>query len=149
NSLISRLNSQEQQIIALTNDVQAKEELLNILQAPRIDIVFMGGTTTSPTGYGKIIWDTEKNVAIFQVANLPMVPGDKDYQLWIIKDSVTVSAGVFAVQDERERENYFKVLSLDVAQRSDVDAFAVTLEPKGGLPQPSGQVYLISESESK
>ena len=149
NSLISRLDSQEQQIVALTNDVQAKEELLNILQAPRIDMVFMSGTTTSPSGYGKIIWDTEKKVAIFQVANLPMVPSDKDYQLWIIKDSVTVSAGVFAVQDERERENYFKVLSLDVAQRSDVDAFAVTLEPKGGLPQPSGQVYLISESPPK
>ncbi|MCI0707847.1 MAG: anti-sigma factor [Ignavibacteriae bacterium] len=149
-SLIDRLDEQEQQIIALTNDVQAKEELLKVLQAPRIDMVFMNGTNpANPTGYGKIIWDPQKKVAIFQVANLPTVPADKDYQLWVIKNNTPVSAGVFAVEDEKAQENYFKVLSLNITGRSDFDALAVTLEPKGGLPQPSGQVYLISESSPK
>ncbi|HEY4613039.1 MAG TPA: anti-sigma factor [Bacteroidota bacterium] len=156
NSLISRLDSQEQllssqqkQIVALTNEVQAKEELLNVLQAPRIDMVMMNGLEPNPAGYGKIIWDPAKKVAIFQVANLPLAPTDKDYQLWIIKNNIPVSAGVFTVQDEKERENYFKVLSLDVADKSEVDAFAVTLEPKGGLPQPSGAMYLIGNTATK
>ncbi|MGH2568593.1 MAG: hypothetical protein ACRDGA_09655, partial [Bacteroidota bacterium] len=71
NSLIDRIDTQDQRIVALTNELRAKEELLNVLQAPRIDMVFMNGLEPSPTGYGKIIWDPVKKVAIFQVANLP------------------------------------------------------------------------------
>jgi hypothetical protein len=143
NSLITRLDEQEQRIIALTHEVQVKEELLKVLQAPRLDMVIMNGLEPSPAGYGKIIWDPEKKVAIFHVANLPETPADKDYQLWVIKDNQPVSAGVFSVQEEKDVESYFKILQLDVAERKDINAFAVTLEPKGGLPQPSGPMYLL------
>ncbi len=150
NSLINRIGSQEQllstqqqQIVALKDEVQQKEELLKVLQAPKIDMVFMNGLPPSPAGYGKIIWDPVKKVAIFQVANLPLAPADKDYQLWIIKNKIPISAGVFSVRDEKEKENYFKVLALDVTDKKEVDAFAVTLEPKGGSQQPSGAMYLI------
>ena len=149
NSLINRLDSQEQRIIALTNEVQAKEELLKVLQAPRLDMVMMNGLEPSPAGYGKIIWDPAKKVAIFQVANLPLAPTDKDYQLWIIKNKIPIPAGVFSVTDEKEKENFFKVLSLDVTDKSEIDAFAVTLEPKGGLPQPSGAMYLIGNTATQ
>ena len=150
NSLIGRLDSQskqissqQQQIVALKDELQQKEELLNVLQSPKIDMVFMNGLAPSPTGYGKIIWDPVKKVAIFQVANLPAIPADKDYQLWIIKNKKPIPAGVFSVRDVKETENYFKVLSLDVTDKKEIDAFAVTLEPKGGSPQPSGEMYLL------
>lgn len=150
NSLINRIGSQEQllsaqqqQIVALKDEVQQKEELLKVLQAPKVDMVFMTGLAPSPTAYGKIIWDPVKKVAIFQVANLPLAPADKDYQLWIIKNKTPISAGVFSVQDEKEQENFFKVFAWDVTDKKEIDAFEVTLEPKGGLPQPSGQKYLI------
>ncbi len=150
NSLINRIDSQEQllasqqqELIALRDDVQKKTELLKVLQAPRIDMVIMNGLEPSPAGYGKIIWDPEKKVAIFQVANLPQTPADKDYQLWVIKNKQPMPAGVFSVRDEKEKESFFKVLALDVASKREIDAFAVTLEPKGGAPQPTGAMYLI------
>jgi hypothetical protein len=155
NSLIGRLDSQSQQIssqqrqiVALRDDLQQKEELLNVLRSPKIDMVFMNGLAPSPAGYGKIIWDPAKRIAIFQVANLPAIPADKDYQLWIIKDKKPVSAGVFSVNNETEKENYFKVLSLEVGDKKEIDGFAVTLEPKGGLPQPSGAMYLLGNSST-
>lgn len=150
NSLINRIDAQEQllanqqqELIALRDEVQKKTEILKVLQAPRIDMVIMNGLEPSPAGYGKIIWDPEKKVAIFQVANLPQTPADKDYQLWVIKDNKPVSAGVFSVRDEKEKESFFKVLALDVTSKREVGAFAVTLEPKGGVPQPTGAMYLI------
>lgn len=150
NSLINRIDAQEQllasqqeELVALRDAVQQQDELLKVLQAPRIDMVFMNGLEPSPAGYGKIIWDPEKKVAVFLVANLPPTPANKDYQLWVIKNKQPISAGVFSVQDAKAKEHFFTVLSLDVASRREVDAFAVTLEPKGGLPQPSGPMYLI------
>lgn len=150
NSLINRIGTQEQllatqqqELVALRDEVQRKDELLKVLQAPRIEMIFMNGLEPSPAGYGKIIWDPAKKVAIFQVANLPLAPADKDYQLWIIKNKKPIPAGVFSVREEKEKENYFKVLALDVTDKKEIDAFAVTLEPKGGVPQPSGTMYLL------
>lgn len=150
NSLINRIDSQEQllatqqqELIALRDEVQKKTEILNVLQAPRVDMVIMNGLEPSPAGYGKIIWDPEKKVAIVQVANLPPTPADKEYQLWVIKDKKPISAGVFSVRDEKEKESFFKVLALDVASKREVSTFAVTLEPKGGVPQPTGAMYLL------
>ena len=82
-----------------------------------------------------------KKTAFFQVANLPAVPTDKEYQLWVIRKEEKIPSGVFAVRSERE--GYFNVMNLDVATKSDFDAFAITLEPKGGSPQPTGAVYLL------
>ena len=140
--------SQSTQITQLKDEIQRKEEILKVLESRRIDVVTMNGLQVNPVGYGKIIWDPEKKVAILQVANLPTVPKGKDYQLWVIKnnDPHPVSAGVFAVENEDQIENYFKVQPLSVVDKNEITAFAVTLEPKGGMPQPTGDMYLLGKA---
>ncbi|MDX1585868.1 MAG: anti-sigma factor, partial [Balneolaceae bacterium] len=91
--------------------------------------------------YGKVIWDPASNRALLQVSNLPAVPSDKDYQLWIIKNNKPVSAGVFAVNDPA-RDSFFKIEKMTASERA-ADAFAITMEPKGGMPQPTGDMYLM------
>ncbi|MBI3586103.1 MAG: anti-sigma factor [Ignavibacteriales bacterium] len=143
NDLIKTIGKQNTQIVALQDELQRRGEVLKILQSQRIEIVFMNGLETNPAGYGKIIWDPIKKTAIFQVANLPAVPQGKDYQLWIIKNKMSISGGVFSVTSEKGGESYFKVMNLDVGEKKDFDAFTVTLEPKGGAPQPTGVMYLL------
>jgi hypothetical protein len=140
--------SQTTEITQLQDEVQREAEILKVLQSRRIDVVAMNGLEVNPVGYGKIIWDPDRKVAILQVANLPAVPAGKDYQLWIIKnkDPHPVSAGVFAVANDREAQNYFKVQPLQIVDRSQITAFAVTLEPKGGMPQPTGAMYLMGKT---
>lgn len=124
------------------DELERKNAVLKVLQSRRIEIMTMGGMKVNPVGYGKILWDPEKKMAILQVSNLPPVPKGMDYQLWIYKDNKPMSAGVFTVANEGQRENYFKVQPLDMMGEKGVDAFAVTLEPKGGMPQPTGEMYL-------
>jgi anti-sigma-K factor RskA len=138
--------AQQTQITELRDELARQEEILKVLESRRIDIVMMNGQQANPVGYGKIIWDPEKKVAILQVANLPVVPKDKDYQLWVIKKKDPghpVSAGVFAVS--ADRESYFKVQPLAYAEREGIQAFAVTLEPKGGVPAPTGAMVLLGQ----
>jgi anti-sigma-K factor RskA len=141
NDLINTVGEQEQRIVELKTELEQQQALLNILQAPLIEMVIMSGQEASPAGYGKILWDPVKKTAFFQVANLPILPTGKEYQLWVIRKEEKVPSGVFAVRGEQE--GYFNVMNLDVAAKNDFDAFAITLEPKGGSPQPTGAIYLL------
>lgn len=138
-----KLSEQQNRFIALQTELQQKEAILNVLQSPKIEVVLMDGQQVNPSGYGKIIWDPSRKVAILQVSKLPAVPSDKDYQLWYLdKNKKPVSAGVFAVA--AQDENYFKVSELPLPEsKKDITAFAVTIEPKGGVPQPTGAMYLL------
>ncbi|WP_138430579.1 anti-sigma factor [Fodinibius saliphilus] len=131
----------ETTITELKSELQRKEEMLSILEAREIDLVMMAGLEVNPSGYGKIIWNAERQQALLQVSNLPTVPEDKDYQLWLIKDNKPVSAGVFAVKDEKDK--FFKIEEMAEATEQSANAFAVTMEPKGGVPQPTGDMYLM------
>jgi len=140
--LNEELSRQNQQFTAVREELHQKNELLKILQAPRIDLVIMSGQEVNPAGYGKIIWDPEKKTAILQISNLPAVPRGKDYQLWVIKNKKPMSAGVFTVNDP-VTETMFKIDQLVETDKKVINAFAITLEPKGGVPQPTGKMYLL------
>jgi anti-sigma-K factor RskA len=141
--------TQQAQITRLLDEVERKEAILRIFGSRRVQIVSMDGLGVNPVGYGTIVWDPDRKEAVLHVSNLPRVPEGKDYQLWIIKAQKPVSAGVFAVTNDREKESFFQVRPLEVADRREVDAFAVTLEPKGGVPQPTGEMYLLGKSSSQ
>lgn len=141
----SVITQQQTQITELKNELQQKEEMLAILESREVDLVLMSGMEVNPDGYGKVIWDSEKQQALLQVSNLPAVPQDKDYQLWLIKNNKPVSAGVFAVNDEGD--NFFKIEKMAQADEQAANAFAITMEPKGGMPQPTGDMYLMGNMD--
>ncbi len=147
-SFESKIQEQHLRLISLTSDQQLKEEVLTVLQSPKIELVIMNGQEINPPGYGKIILDPVRSIAILHVSNLPSTPTDKEYQLWFnVKDQKPVSGGVFSV--EKENENYFKVSKMPMLEKKDITAFVVTMEPKGGAPQPTGAAYLLGSPASK
>ncbi len=137
---------QQTQIVELRNEVQRREELLSILSARTVDLVVMSGLEVNTDGYGKIIWDPEKERALLQVSNLPPEPPGKDYQLWMIADNRPLPAGVFSVNATGEA-SFFKIEELPDVSEQAAGAFAVTLEPEGGVLQPTGEMYLLGRAE--
>lgn len=141
------VEQQETTITQLKDDLERQEQFLDILAAREVNLVIMGGLEPSPDGYGKILWDSNENRAVLQLANLPAPPSDKDYQLWLIKDGGNpISAGVFSF-DEPRSDLFFRVEHLDEAPSPLENTFAVTLEPKGGVPQPTGDMYLVGQQQ--
>ena len=76
---------------------------------------------------------------VIYIFDLPTPPSDKDYQLWYVTAKAKINARVFST-DEQGRA-YFK-LTLPSEALSGLAATAMTLEPKGGSPQPTGKFYL-------
>lgn len=139
------IRNQETMIIDLTNDLDRKNELLAILESRDIDLVLMAGAEVNPDGYGKVIWDAKNQQAILQVANLPAVPSDKDYQLWLIQeDGTPINSGVLPISGS-DTDSFLKIEQL-APKDPNANTFAITLEPKGGVPQPTGSIYLAGQT---
>ena len=134
------VTQKETTIRLLETEVERKTELLAILEARDVDLILMDGLDVNPNGFGKVVWDKDNGQALLQVANIPAVPTAKEYQLWFVINNQPFSAGVFAVNDPT-RDNFFKINELN--QSATQGAFAITLEPEGGSPQPTGDMYMV------
>jgi anti-sigma-K factor RskA len=106
--------------------------------SPRTRIIAMAGDET-PQANAKVVWDTNARQWAIYIFDLPAPPSDKDYQLWYVTQNAKISAAVF-----RTNEQGRSVLKLTLPPEALVGlaATAVTLEPRGGSPQPTGKFYL-------
>jgi len=106
--------------------------------SPRTRIIAMVGDET-PQANAKVVWDTNTQQWAIYIFDLPAPRSDKDYQLWYVTKIAKISAAVFRT-DEQGRT----VLKLTLPPEALVGlaATAVTLEPRGGSPQPTGKFYL-------
>ena len=68
------------------------------------------------------------------------LPTGKSYQLWIITNK-PISAGVFTLDHGHKG----RLLLRDIPGVSQIKKFAVSLEPAGGRPQPTGSIYLAGD----
>ena len=126
---------QNQSQMASANQIlQAKlgdyESALNMIKNPAMAVVKMPRVPTSPDSASltTVYWDTHTKDVYLLVNNLPQPASDKQYQLWALVDGKPVDAGVF---DIKEGLSFVKMKNIQQAQ-----AFAITLEKKGGSPTP-------------
>lgn len=106
--------------------------------SPRTRIIGMVGDE-SPQANAKVVWDTKTQQWVIYIFDLPSPPFDKDYQLWYVTENAKISAAVFR-PDEQGRT--VLKLTLPPEALAGLAATAVTLEPRGGSPQPTGKFYL-------
>lgn len=117
--------------------LQAKQDL-QVLAGPGVQAVTLAGLGPTPGAKGRTYVNPSTHDALFYAFDLPALPADQTYQLWFIADGKPVPAGVFAV-DPRGTASLRVQQVADVAK---IQAWAVTVEPRGGLPQPTGAMVL-------
>ena len=87
-----------------------------------------------------LLFDPVTKKAWLYAFNLPALPNGKVYQLWAIEDK-PVSAGVFGLDTGQKG----RMMIRNLHQFSRMKKFAVTMEPDGGLAQPTGAIYLVGQ----
>ena len=136
--LEERLVDQEGEIRELRSEVRGAAEHIRVLTAPSIQIVSLSGTDAQPDARGRIYWDrTQETWHVYTAGMDPAGPG-KTYQLWFITpDQEKISAGTFQIDLSGEA-----TLEVSVPAGLEVAVAAVTDEPEGGSPQPTGTIQL-------
>ena len=139
-SLNRDLARQAGELAALRAQVTRQRELLALVSAPETRVVTLAGLKPSPTASARMWWHRTAG-GFFVASGLPSPPSGKTYQLWVIAEGKPVSAGVFDVDPKGRGVLQVKPVPGVVKP----EMFAVTQEPAGGLPQPSGAMYLAGK----
>jgi anti-sigma-K factor RskA len=101
-------------------------------------IITLSSTDTSQNYLARIYWNNSNHSSYIDVVSLPEPEEGKQYQLWALVGGKPVDAGVFFTGDAGIQR---------VKDILKADAWAVTLEPKGGSISPTlDQMYLLSKS---
>jgi anti-sigma-K factor RskA len=105
--------------------------------------IALSGQQVAPAASARVFLEPRQRRAIVFFNNLPANAKDKSYQLWIIAGDKPRSAGVFDVVDGNAT---ISVENLPVS--TEIKALAVTLEPRGGVAQPTNTNFYVMGKSS-
>jgi anti-sigma-K factor RskA len=135
-ALRERLRQQE---AALRVELAAASRVVELLRNPETRVVPLRGTAPAPAAAGRLVWHEAAGGHLY-VTNLTPLPADKTYELWTISGGTPRPAGLFAV----DARGAGTLRVEPVPGGGAVDVFAVTVEPAGGMPAPTGPIVLAS-----
>lgn len=135
---IGRLAQEQEE---LKRDLARQETLVTILNDPATRVVALSGLPPAPAAKARILWHATAG-GLLVAQGLPPAPEGKAYELWAIAGKgAPVPAGVFVV--DAKGIGSLRVAPLQAGET--LDTFAVTLEPAGGVPAPTGSMYLAGK----
>ena len=132
---VARLQRQMGELQARFDQAQATTAVLAAPDLARIDLQ---GQPVAPDARARALWSRSRGL-VFTAANLPPAPAGKAYQVWVVTAQAPISAGLLTLDPSGVGTQYY-MTPADIAPPV---AVAVTLEPAGGVPAPTGERYLI------
>jgi hypothetical protein len=129
---VQQVNQQQQQ------QLQSYAQSLAVIQDPAVKKMELKAIPGKTSGSVQLFWHTNTHEVFVGNMSLPPVPNGKQYQLWAIVKGVPVDAGML-----NEREKAMQKMKAF----QEADAFAITLENKGGSSSPSmDQMFVMSKT---
>ena len=114
----------------------ARQRAAAILSAPDVTYTALAGVAPAGAARARVYVSPTRGL-LMAAEDLPALPSGRVYQLWTIVAGQPVSNGVF----ELEASGRAQVLA--AAPPGPAAAFAVTIEPTGGVPAPTGDKVLL------
>ena len=110
----------------LLNQIVAEQK---VFKDSNVTVVNMVGTQAAPRSSASVYWDSASSSVYLVVKNMPKLPNDQQYQLWALIDGKPKDLGVFDSGQEK--------LILKMSNTQKAEAFAITIEKRGGNPSPT------------
>lgn len=138
----NELQNVQQSVVRLQQDSAVYADAVELLGRPCTRLLDMKGIEPNPNAFANVMVHPEVDYAVAYVYRMPQPPEDMEYQLWVTREGVTRSVGVFSVNSSGEA-----VLKLESMENAvTIDSFLVTVEPRGGVQSPSGMSYLSGKN---
>jgi hypothetical protein len=120
-----------------------QDEFAALLRRPDAKVVSLAASDVAKGASAVLLYNPVTQKVWLYSANLPECPRGTSYQLWAI-DQKPVSVGTFHIDAGEMAHLLVKRLpDFEKARK-----FAVSLEPAGGRPQPTGPIYLAGQRSS-
>jgi anti-sigma-K factor RskA len=140
NNKYEALLTERQSLQANNNVFRAKlddlENSFRVIQNPNVKVIALNGVKGKENDLAAVYWDSKTKDVYFLPTRMEATPSDKQYQLWAIVDGKPVDAGLIG-----DCNGLCKMKNIPKAQ-----AFAITLEKKGGSPTPTlSEMYVMGK----
>jgi hypothetical protein len=161
--LIDEMQSERDALFTLVATESARETtIINVQPTPvdqAVSSVSNGGTFPAeeavhvhltpavenlPDGEAQVIWDSESQVGTLLVENMPNPGAGHQYQMWLVGEDSTISAGTFTVDESGTGVLVFR--SPEPLQRFDV--IGVSVEPNAGSEAPTTPHLITGEIDT-
>ncbi|MFD2573205.1 anti-sigma factor domain-containing protein [Spirosoma soli] len=130
-SLRTANSSLQSEVRQLRDHQTQSDQALALLRQPGTRTLELKGNEKAPQGDMLVFWNPQTRQVAVEVKSLPALPADRQYQLWSLVGGKPVDAGVFDVTNTNA---LIQKLNRPIDK---ADAFAVTVEKRGGSPTPT------------
>lgn len=131
----------ESQAADARREAGAAQLAMAVFAAPDVARIELAGLEPAPTASARALWSRDRGM-VFTTANLPVLPAGRVYQVWVLTATTPpLSAGLVRPDAGGRAATVF-------ATPADIPppvAVAVTMEPEGGVPSPTGDMYLMGK----
>jgi len=130
----------ERQTLEARNVALRAQSAMGVFAAPDVARIDLAGQPVAQAARARALWSRARGM-VFTVSNLPALPPGRVYQVWVVTAQAPVSAGLLTPDASGGGSVYFET-PVDILPPV---AVAVTLEPAGGVPAPTGAAYLVGK----
>lgn len=111
---------------------------------PAAQQVTLVAAKTPPQPQGKAFYLRNRGSLVFLASNLPALPPQKAYELWLIPMSgAPIPAGVF----KPDARGSGSIVNPPLPPGAEAKAFAITIENEAGSPTPTSAVVMMGAGE--
>ena len=110
------------------------EEVASLLRDSSTQKLILPGTSKLPEAKLLVYWNANKGLVHLASEHMPALESRQQYQLWAIVDGQPVDLGLL---DKELKWQKMRAL------KASPQAFAVTLEPLGGMPEPTLEQLVV------
>ena len=134
------LQTSEQRLQAAARETTSVRASLALLTAPDLSELRLVGQAPAPNARARAFLSRSRGL-LFAATDLPLLPSDRTYQLWFLTPGVPVSAGLLRPDAQGNATVAFEMAS----SVPNPTGLALSLEPEGGVPAPTGAIYLATQ----
>lgn len=150
--LLWRQNTGLQEQVAALRDQSAQQldrlqkarEVVDTLTATDALQVTLVAAKTPPQPQGKAFYVQDRGSLVFMASNMPALPAQKAYELWVIPtQGAPIAAGVF----KPDARGGGTIINPPLPAGIQAKAFAITIESEAGSPVPTSPVVMVGAGE--
>ena len=117
-----------------------REAVLALVTGADVQRLDLAGQPLAPRASARVLWNDAAEM-VFIATGLPSLPAGDVYQLWFVLPDAPVSAALLEPDQDGDA-----TVMLGVPDTVTLPAvMAMTVEPAGGVPAPTGDLYLLGQ----
>lgn len=119
-------------------EMHRQRELVSLVTAGDTKVVSLSSTQKTSNDWARVSYNTRMGMVCY-TGDLPAPPPNMEYQMWIVPMAGSpISAGPFMPESFNNGRECMAKMPGGISCK----AFAVTIEPMGGMPHPTGPQVL-------